>query len=252
MLGTSNQNNQNEDMQKVNKLKLSPLRHAMCASIAVVGLLLCVTSAKSQVDFITIPTGTAPNEPSGSPGPYTLGQAFTVTGPGIVVTSLGAYDDDNPNSFPTAHPVQVGIFSASSGLLVTPEVSFTGAGSGTADGDVLFQAITPVRLAPGEYVIAASGYSGSGQGYEVFGNSAHGTPTWTFNSDGGILTLGSSLTLQSSSLTYPTKPDNSGTPPQYAAGDFQYQTAVPDGGLTIAMLGMAMSGLAFIRRKFQG
>ena len=194
-------------------------------------------TAQASIDFITIPTGTAPNEVPGSPGPYSMGQEFTVNGAGIVVTALGAYDDGDPNSFATAAlPVNVGIYAVTgpnAGQLVTTIATFTGAGSGTADGTVLFQSIAPTALGPGQYVIAASGYSGLGQGFEVFGNTAHppyqGGGAWTFNDGGGVLSLGSSVGFPSLNLVYPVvNIDNSGAQPQYAAGDFQFTAAVPE------------------------
>jgi hypothetical protein len=214
-------------------------------SIILAASFICAISAKSQTDFITIPTGTAPNELAGSPGPYTLGQEFTVGGPGITVTSLGAYDDNSANSFAAALlPVNVGIFAVggpNSGKLITPEVSFTSSASGVADGDVLFHSIVPVYLAPGKYVIAASGYSGLNQGYEVFGNTAHppySTPPWTFNSDGGLLGLNASVNVIGSGFAYPVVViDDTGAQPQYAAGDFQFAAGmVPDGSSTLLLL----------------
>ena len=50
-------------------------------------------AAQASIDFITIPAGTVPNDVAGSPGPYSMGQEFTVGGAGIVVTALGAFDD---------------------------------------------------------------------------------------------------------------------------------------------------------------
>jgi hypothetical protein len=205
---------------------------------------LLVSSVNAQVDFITIPAGTAPNGPALLPNVYTflLGQEFYVGGSGIWVTSLGAYDDDDPNSFASASlPVEVGIFSCggdNAGQLVTPIATFTDSSSGVASGDVLFQSITPVYLAPGGYVVTALGYSGLGMGCEVFGDAAYppydsATP-WVFNDGGGILGL-SGLTMMflpisQAALIYPSGPGcyfSPSTQPEWAAGNFQFQLAVP-------------------------
>jgi hypothetical protein len=46
--------------------------------------------------------------------------------------------------------------------------------------------------------------------------------------------------------------DGSGAPHDVILADTPGSSTAPDGGLTIAMLGLGMTGLAFIRRKFQG
>lgn len=163
-----------------------------------------------------------------------MGQNFAVGGLGIWVTALGAYDDDNLISFGSAKvPVTVGIFNnvaPNRGQLVTSVATFTGSGSGVVDGDVLYQAITPVYLAPGSYCIATAGYSGVGSGYEEFGNSAHPpyspTPPWTINTS-GVITLGDvNYNRPIGTLVYPDL--NSGPANSFAAYSFRYQVATSE------------------------
>jgi hypothetical protein len=216
---------------------------ALRGGFASAAILLLATLATAQspatFEFIAIPSGTLPNEPApNSPGNYPadeLGQTFIVGGTGIWVTSLGAYDADNPSSFASnSIPVQVGIYALSgtnAGQLVTPVANFTGAGSGVAVGDVLYQSITPVFLSPGTYVVAASGYGGANTGYEGLGNTAHPpyfVPPWSFNTGGGAITPGGAPFLNSQSLVYPIGYNVAGNAqPQWAAGNFQFQTTQP-------------------------
>lgn len=108
----------------------------------------------------------------------TIGLDFRVN-TAVRVTALGAFDALSDG---LSTDIFVGIFNAA-GVLVSPVINFNGA---TNDGSsaYVFQSITPIVLAAGDYQVGAWGYNGVDLNYN---NSGPGGPI-TFNSFSGKLT----------------------------------------------------------------
>lgn len=236
------------------------------------------TGANADVVFQNDLTSSGTGNQSG----FDLGMSFNVACP-MTVTSLGTFDNnlaanngDIAASLGTKyessdHPidVQVAIYNVATGTAVTPIVDFTlaGAASYFSSGASIFQTISSVTLQPGKYMIAASGYSFSTGGGFLSGNTTIGNPshpTPLFDTLGGALTLstaafsGSQMNGGLLPLAFPTTADPTtetpATGPIYLAGTFNATCncgSTPDGGTTIGLLGLALTGIAGLSRKFK-
>jgi hypothetical protein len=200
--------------------------------------------------------------------------ANLVTTSGNIGASLGAafFSSDVP-------PIlQVAIYNVATGIQVPGTyAAFSQAGNAitpySAIGGSIFQNVAPVTIAPGDYAIVATGYTFLLQS----GNTAlSGNPKPTFNILGGGVTLdlgGNPLLLKGASYVgtggnngfLPLELPQGGFPtavigqteiggsPDYLAGTFQAtcNCGVPDGGTTIALLGVALTGIAGLSRKLK-
>jgi hypothetical protein len=112
----------------------------------------------------------------------------------------------------------------------------------TLPGDTwdLFQSIVPVTLGPGDYSVVAVGFNGN----QLNGNVGNSGGTAPSEGTSSIIYVGSGRFDGTAGLYFPTTID-SGPPNRYEAGTF----ATPDGGTTLSLLGLAIVGLAGLRRK---
>jgi hypothetical protein len=186
---------------------------------------------------------------AGSQNNFVLGMDFIVNTP-VTVTELGTFDSLPPGLNGT---IDVGIFNMS-GALVAPSVGITGLAGTLVNGERMVT-VTPFTLTPGRYSIVAAGYGLGGP--DLSGNTGFGGLT-SFNNDGGALSIvagggrwqnGNALVLPTANLGGYGQPD-----PVFQAGTFSVDdgtgpAAVPDGGTTVGLLGMALVGLASLRMR---
>jgi len=111
-----------------------------------------------------------------------MGLNFTVS-EGITVDALGAFNAAG-NGIIVGN-IQVEIYDFSTGQWVTPPVTFHGTYTPEGDGYDVFQSITPVYLAPGDYQVDAVGF----QEGDPAGNQFYGSTGPTTNNLGGALTF---------------------------------------------------------------
>jgi len=211
---------------------------------------------------------------------YDVGMDFTVNS-AVSVTALGTFDANLFNLGYTSDPVstaqinqtlfagessgnfpviQVGIFNVATGIQVSPTASFFYNDPNIANyyaiAGSIFQNITPFLLGPGVYSIVATGYTVNlASGITLnFPNP----PTPTFDTLVGALTLNGNARSNGNGVGAPplTFPNNFVTPessPDFLAGTFiaTAPRTVPDGGSTVALLGLAFVGLGSLRRKLK-
>lgn len=244
------------------------------------------TAANADVVFQNAQADSTTGNQSG----FDLGMSFNVACP-MTVTSLGTFDNNlyaasNPGglgniagslgqyyySSDETFSIQVALYNVATGTAVTPIVTFNAAGAGGyySIGSSIFQTISPVTLPVGNYLIAASGYFNSSTGGFLSGNTTlaiPSAPTPVFDKLGGPLTLGQAYFTGSGGnggllpLTYPLNAnsptvESPATGPIYLAGTFEATcncgtSTVPDGGTTIALLGVALTGIAGLSRKLK-
>jgi len=112
-----------------------------------------------------------------------LGLTFDVLSP-ISVIGLGVFNASG-NGLITGS-IDVAIFNTTLNVMVTPEVTFSGAFTDGALGFDVFQAIAPVVLGVGSYEVDAVGFSPT----DLNGNLNTGSSTGPIlNNDGGQLTF---------------------------------------------------------------
>ena len=100
---------------------------------------------------------------------------FDVNSP-IIVSELGLFNASGSGVI--NGPVQV--------VQVTPTVTFSGSYTPVGLGYDVFQAITPVILGPGAYLVDEWGLNANG---DLSGNLAHGSTGPVLNDGGGLLTF---------------------------------------------------------------
>ena len=190
--------------------------------------------------------GVVANESStGGNGPYALGNDFTVN-QAISVTAIGAFLGGGSSMVAS---VPVAIYNITLNAIVAgTTVTFASGSSGDfqANGSA-FRNITPVTLIAGDvYSIVAANYGQGGAPY--WWNNNQGGTLPTFNTGGGLITLGGGRYSPGNTLTFPTTAIAL-TPgiPAYGAGTFEF-TAVPEVE-TFAIAGVSMLGLVFIGRN---
>jgi hypothetical protein len=178
-------------------------------------------------------------------GDYVLGQNFVVKHP-TTIDQLGAYDGGTAFT----GDVSVGIFDAITGNLVGPDVLFGPGLSGTQIGNTFYESVTPFVLQPGEYSVVAVGAIDPNAG----GSTGTGlSDVNSYENLGGALNLpGSGRFNSGTAFAEPGLPgsgsgNNIGSSSQF--GGFQLVDPVPDGGLTVALLGASLAGLGWLRRK---
>ena len=187
------------------------------------------------------------NPGAGSQQNYDLGMDFVVH-TAVTVTELGAFDSGG-DGFGTG-TIQVGIFNLS-GALMGSSASLTGT-AGTLIGGSRFVSVTSFTLNPGTYSIVAAGFLLGGP--DLSGNTGLGGVT-SFNTDGGAISLvaeggrwnaegNNTFQLPTANVGGYGQPD-----PVFQAGTFMVASGVPDGSMTVGLLGMALMAMSVIRRK---
>jgi len=204
-----------------------------------------VSLAKADTLFMSVPGTSYAYTQSGNDG-FT----FTPT-QDIIVTALDYYV--SPDTTPVADTLNyshgVGIYSVSTQALlvqttVGPCVTTTACNLVGGGGYSSFASVpvAPTELYAGDQYMLA-GYSQQSE-YENGGLSDNaGIPLDTIVTPSAV-TLNAYYYDYNGSLDYPTTPYSTA----FVGPDFQF-TAVPDGGTTLTLLGLAVAGLAGLRRK---
>jgi len=181
-------------------------------------------------------------------GTYTLGNEFQVTTP-ITVTALGAFD---PNRAAFNSAVDVAIYSItlsgtsiSSISLATPVAIFSGSQS-VFDGSTAIQAIAPVTLGVGTYMVVANNYgiAGAFQDYNQYWQQPPGASQVSPNTIPGVTFTSVGYWNTGSGWNY--DPVGNSTP-RYGAGNF---VVVPEAG-GFALAGVALLGLVYVGRCYR-
>lgn len=153
---------------------------------------------------------------------------FNVDSP-ISVTALGAFTANGSGTFTT--PVDVVIYNTGTNTAVTPVATFQGSYAPAGLGFDVFQAITPVTLAPGSYEVDEIGLGCLFNCSQEFGNQAHGSAGPILNTGGGLITFDGAAYNEFSDLVAPVPGDCIGcnTLPaqssQFDAGTFEFGAA---------------------------
>jgi len=162
----------------------------------------------------------------------TLGTPFTVNS-AIRVSQLGVFDSGSDGLMSGGTDLFAAIFTAPStppGSIVVGPVDF--AVPVSSSSSYVFQSVTPVVLAPGNYILAAWGFDSENPN----GNTGSGNTAATVASTGGgLITVGSGGQYSTSADTYPTTPDGN----SYLAGNFIFSAA---GGGCIAQYSNCAGG----------
>lgn len=167
----------------------------------------------------------------------TLGLDFDVNKQ-IHVVGLGSFDAGRDG---ITNDIYVGIFNASTGLLVAPAINLNGTANTGGAYDTI--AIAPLTLAPGHYQLASWGYNlGADTNYN---NSGPGGPI-VFNGLYGALTaVGTRYSNYGAPGVFATNQDNGST--RYGAGTIVAYVPEPaTWGLLVA--GFGLMGVAMRRR----
>ncbi len=183
---------------------------------------------------------TGPATPGNQAWGGTLGLDFDVNTK-FTVTSLGSFDAGRDG---ITNDIFVGIFDATTGLLVAPAINLNGtANIGGAYDSV---SITPITLTAGHYQLAAWGYNNASD--TNYNNGGPGGAI-TFNTFFGALTAVSSHYSDFNAPgAFATNPDNGST--RYGAGTFAGFVPEPaTWGMMI--VGFGMIGATLRRRSVQ-
>lgn len=174
----------------------------------------------------------------------TLGLNFDVNAP-VKITDLGVFDS---NADGLASDLFVTIFNRVTGTQLFAPVQFA-AGTANQGGAYIFQDIADFILGPGQYQLAAYGYSNGEPNYNYgFIQSGNGGPI-TFNNVQGHLTA-VSTSYTGTPGAFATQADDGTT--RYGAGSF-LASAVPEPGTWAMMLfGFGAVGYSLRRRKSAG
>jgi hypothetical protein len=206
-----------------------------------------VNQAKADVVFMSVPGTSFAYNQSGNDG-------FTFTpNENIIVTALDYYvspDTTPADTLINSHGVGIYSVNNTSTPLVTATVGSCdpctlvgGNGSYSSFASVALLQADQIELYAGQQYMLA-GYSQPNE-YENGGlTNSGGIPLGTIVTPSAI-TLNGYYYDYSGSLDYPTIPYGTG----YVGPDFQFTAATPDGGTTLALLGIAIVGLAGLRRK---
>ena len=160
----------------------------------------------------------------------TLGLDFDVNQT-VYVTSLGSFDAGRDG---ITHDIFVGIFDATTGLLVAPAVNLNGTAHVSGAYDSV--AISKLTLGPGHYQIGAWGYNNADD--TNYNNGGPGGPIG-FNTLGGALTaISSHYSDFNAPGAFATNPDNGST--RYGAGTFSAYIPEP------ATWGMMIVGFGLV------
>jgi hypothetical protein len=158
--------------------------------------------------------------------------AFTISSP-VLVTQLGLWDQGN-NGLNTSHVVSIW---TSTGALMAQTTIPSGTGATLIDG-VRYVSITSVLLPAGSYTIGG----------------LYGRLDDRFAINASAITTASGITYNGSrsrsGFGFPSG-NFFGNVNSFFGPNFQFTTAVPtpDSGWTVSLLGLALLGLAALRRK---
>lgn len=217
-----------------------------CTLFVLIAAIYSGSSHASSIIAYNDPSGQGTQSWTGN-----MGLTFNVNAP-INVTSLGVFNASGSGTI--TGTINVVIYN-NSGVAVTPVESFHGTYTPGGLGYDVFQAITPVLLAPGSYEVDAVGFSSS----DMNGNMTTGSSSGpTLNTGGGLLTFTGAAYDSSTILNDPTgcssgclaapSPQNH----QFDAGTFTYLAAaspVPEPS-SFLLLGTGVLGIVgMIRRK---
>ena len=207
-----------------------------CGLVCGVGLLASLSLASAQVQN----PGVVNFDGSGNYGySGTVGYGFTLSA-NYDVKYLGVWDVTPNALLNEAH--DVGIWDSSGALVCSATVPVDGFLAVPANGgEFRWIGISPTMLAPGNYTIGA--YYPQWPSWNG-GNGDEFTAVSTFVTTAPQVSYNESLYDGSPGLTLPT--DN------YSAQEKAYfgpNFATPDGGVTAGLLGLALLGIAGLRRR---
>lgn len=216
------------------------------------GLLAMLVTSAARADVWAY-TDPGPGSQTGNPG-ILLAQPFTVNFGSISVTNIGAFV---ANGTSLSGEVVIAIVNSMGTVVAGTETDFI-AGNYSADpfnGLDTYTSVT-ATLGTGSYWLEALGYENPGVPPNYNGNTCphcgfSPDPAPVTNTDGGVLSFSglSAYTLDATGFGKPAVPDlYADGEPQYQIGTFSY-SYVPDGGMTLMLLGGALTGLAILRRK---
>jgi len=209
-----------------------------------------------------------------------LANFFTVNS-NLTINSLGVFNAAGNGIIGGSSPIEVAIYSVTPSGATSLVASATFApGSYYEQGYYVYQSIAPVNLTPGTYEVDAVGFGAANPNGSLAnpnGNINNGSVAPTLNTFGGEITYLEGFSEYSSSTTlgaltadqtydgstyapaggygFPTQSNggyvdrwggaDASAPAIYDAGSF----GVPERGTTLALLGLAVAGLAGLRRK---
>jgi|HubBroStandDraft_1064217.scaffolds.fasta_scaffold100816_2 hypothetical protein len=174
---------------------------------------------------------------------YVSGLNFEVFHP-TTISAVGAYDGGA--SFTATETV--GVFNEVTGNLVGSEVVFGPGAKGTQVGEMFYENVPSFVLTPGDYslITISTGDAppfGASGGHLSGGNSDQNLNADAVLPGGGRFNSGADFDI---SLI-----ENSGSGSQPGFIDLVDPSlgTVPDGGMTAMLLGAALAGLGWVRRK---
>lgn len=175
-----------------------------------------------------------------------VGLLFDVNpGPGIRVLELGVYDSRSDGIVGTTVKLSTVIFDAAQTPLA--QMDFTAGDPGTFDAasNYLFKPLgIPLLLSPGQYTIAAYGFSGVDNEH----NTTLGGAGDTFNDGGGLISFVDSVWGAGSDVppTYPTNTWNTGL--DYFSGpNMRYEVIPAPGAFLLGSIGLGF--VSWMRRR---
>ena len=203
------------------------------APILVIAALIAFCPAPTRAGTIAFSITNPPNVLNVGAGEDTLGYAFTLSSQ-VTVTDLGFWDQGSNG---LGNSRQVTIWN-SLGMQEAQGMVLSGTMSPITDG-FRYVSIKPVVLPAGSYTIGAF--------YPRLASDEAGIMVGTITPASGI-TYGGSRSVEGNGfpMTDPFLIPNS-----YFGPNFQFTTAttVPDTATTCSLLGLSLTGLAFLRRK---
>jgi hypothetical protein len=168
----------------------------------------------------------------GGAGSDTFGWGFSLSSP-LVVTQLGVWDE-NGDGLGQSHLVTIWDSTGSPVAQVTVP-----SGTGPETNGFRYVSIGSLTLAAGNYTIGAF--------YNAFGSDVASASASAISTAPGV-TYAGSRTIAGNAFP-PT--DALALPDSYFGPNFQFTTtsSIPDTGMTASLLGLSLTGLAFLRRK---
>ena len=173
---------------------------------------------------------------------------FTVNSAGLMLTHLGAFDDDK-NGLSTS--ITVGLLDMTSSSVLR-SVVLTAASHGTGNGtNWQFADVADYVLVAGRtYGIAAFGFNASNENYNS--GLSPSVSVLSFNTMSGAVSKTGSYANPTASFAYTGTAFAAAASPRYGAGNAML-SPVPEAGTTAMMLlGLGTVGLVARRRSFKG
>lgn len=215
-------------MRFINKLAVSAALIALSAALA--------TAPSHAVILQTA------NNVGGNQGYSGVGLEFTVNSP-ITVTALGFYDSGSPGSI--TGPLTADLMTLGGTVLASQ--TFSNASGTLVNGGYLFNSITPVSLAAGNYFLMGYGPTS----YDWEHNSHEGGNPDTFTG-GGLVSFVQAVWGGGSDVpgTVPTNTFGPTAPDFFSSANMEFSAAVPEPS-TWAMLLLGFAGIGYMayRRK---